>query len=135
MARERRIEYRNAIYHVMARGDRREDIVTDDQDRERFEETLEELIGKTGWTLYAWVLMSNHYHLALKTPEANLVKGMSWFQSTWTQRFNSRHKLWGHLFGGRYKAIPVEAGDSLTRLIHSRVDGRDIARNNPAITA
>ena len=107
----------------------------DDQDRERFEETLEELVGKTGWTLYAWVLMSNHYHLALKTPEANLVKGMSWFQSTWTQRFNSWHKLWGHLFGGRYKAIPVEAGDSLTRLIHSRVDGRDIARNNPAITA
>ena len=96
---------------------------------------MEELVGKTGWTLYAWVLMSNHYHLALKTPEANLVKGMSWFQSTWTQRFNSRHKLWGHLFGGRYKAIPVEGGDSLTRLIHYRVDGRDIARNNPAITA
>jgi len=118
MARERRIEYAGAIYHVMARGDRREDIVLDDDDRRRFEETLREVVEKSGWILYAWVLMTNHYHLALKTPEPNLVKGMTWFQSTWTKRFNARHRLWGHLFGGRYKAIPVEEGSALTRLIH-----------------
>ena len=118
MPRERRIEYKDAIYHVLARGDRREDIVVDDKDRDRFEETLEEVVGKSGWVLFAWVLMSNHYHFVFKTPEANLVDGMSWFQGTWTKRFNARHRLWGHLFGGRYKAIPVEDGDYLTRLIH-----------------
>ena len=62
--------------------------------------------------------MSNHYHLVFKTPEPNLVAGMKWFQNTWTRRFNVRHRLWGHLFGGRYKAILVEESDYLTRLIH-----------------
>lgn len=118
MGREQRIEYPGAIYHVMARGDRREDIVIDDDDRRRFEETLREVVEKSGWVLYAWVLMTNHYHFAIKTPEPNLVKGMSWFQSTWTKRFNARHRMWGHLFGGRYKAPPVEEGSALTRLIH-----------------
>jgi hypothetical protein len=53
--------------------------------------------------------MGNHYHLLLETPHANLVVGMKWLQGTYTQRFNARHKLWGHLFQGRYKALPVEA--------------------------
>lgn len=117
MPRERRIEYAGAIYHVMARGNRRGDIVLDDRDRERFEETLAEVVEASGWVLYAWVLMSNHYHFLFKTPEPNLVQGMSWFQTTWTQRFNRRHRLWGHLFGGRYKAKLVEEGDYLNRLI------------------
>ncbi len=117
MARERRIEYAGAIYHAMARGNRRADIVLDAQDRRRFEETLEEVVVASGWVLYAWVLMSNHYHFLFKTPEPNLVQGMSWFQTTWTQRFNRRHHLWGHLFGGRYKAKLVEEGDYLNRLI------------------
>ena len=118
MARQRRVEYKGAIYHVMARGNRREDIVWDDKDRGRFEKTLEEVVERSGWVLYAWVLMDNHYHFLFKTPEPNLVKGMKWFQSTWTQRFNKRHGLRGNLFGGRYKAILVEEGDYLTRLIH-----------------
>jgi hypothetical protein len=67
--------------------------------------------------MYAWALMSNHYHLLFQTPEPNLVQGMSWFQNTWTRRFNSRHRLWGHLYGGRYKAKPVEDGEYLSRLI------------------
>jgi hypothetical protein len=61
--------------------------------------------------------MSNHYHFLFQTPEPNLVRGMSWFQTTWTQRFNRRHHLWGHLFGGRYKAKLVEEGEYLNRLI------------------
>lgn len=117
MARERRLEYAGAIYHAMARGNRRGDIVVDDRDRERFVETLEEVVESSGWVLYAWVLMSNHYHFLFKTPEPNLVQGMSWFQNTWTRRFNSRHHQWGHLFGGRYKAKPVEEGDYLSRLL------------------
>ena len=71
-----------------------------------------------GWRLYAWVLMGNHYHLVFKTPEPNLVKGMTWFQSTVTKWFNARHKLRGHLFSGRYKAILVEENNYLTTLMH-----------------
>ena len=67
MPRQVRIEYPGAIYHVMARGNRRERIVIDDEDRKRFEVALEEVVGKMGWTLYAWVLMGNHYHLVFKT--------------------------------------------------------------------
>lgn len=80
----------------------------DDADRERFLETLEEACGKTGWMIHAWVLMNNHYHLLLETPSANLVAGMRWLQGTWTARFNARYRRCGHLFQGRYKALPVE---------------------------
>lgn len=118
MPRERRIVYPGAVYHLMARGNRREDIVFDDADRLAFEATLEQLIERTGWVLFAWVLMGNHYHLVVKTPEPNLVEGMHWFQNTWTRRFNARHQLWGHLFGNRYKSIPVEENDYLGALIH-----------------
>jgi putative transposase len=110
MARQRRIEYPGAFYHVMARGDRREPIVTNDADRELFLRTLDEACARTGWRIHAWVLMGNHYHIVLQTPEANLVAGMKWFQNTYTRRFNARHRLWGHVFGGRYKAVLVEAG-------------------------
>lgn len=117
MPRERRIEYAGAIYHAMARGNRQGEIVLDDGDRCRFVETLEEVVEASGWVLYGWVLMTNHYHFLFQTPEPNLVQGMSWFQNTWTRRFNTRHRLWGHLFGGRYKAKPVEEGEYLSRLI------------------
>ena len=63
---------------------------------------------KTGWRIHAWVLMSNHYHLLAETPEANLVAGMKWLQATYTQRYNSRHSIFGHLFQGRYKALVVD---------------------------
>ena len=83
-ARERRIEYARAIDHVMARGNRREDIMLDDDDRLQFEETLLEVVEKRGWARHAWVLMNNHYHMGLKTPEPNMVKGMAWFQAVGT---------------------------------------------------
>jgi hypothetical protein len=76
------------------------------------------VVERSGWVVYAWVLMGNHYHFVFQTPEPNLVAGMKWFQNTWTRRFNVCHRLWGHLFGGRYKAILVEESDYLTRLIH-----------------
>ena len=110
MPRQVRIEFPGAHYHVMARGDRREDIYLDDGDREMFLATLAAACNKTGWRLHAYVLMSNHYHLLIETPEANLVNGMGWLQGTYTARFNSRHNLRGHVFGGRYKAVLVEAG-------------------------
>jgi REP element-mobilizing transposase RayT len=105
MARSVRIEYPGAFYHVMARGNRRERIFRDDDDRRFFCETLGEACEQTGWKVHAWVLMTNHYHFMLETPEPNLVAGMQWLQNTYTRRYNSRHRLWGRLFGDRYKAV------------------------------
>ena len=108
MPRGVRIQYPGAVYHVMCRGDRREAIFGGEADREMFLGTLAEMCGRTGIWIHSYVLMSNHYHLLLETPEPNLVAGMQWFQGTYTQRFNARHRLSGHLFQGRYKAIPIE---------------------------
>lgn len=112
MPRKPRIEYPGAIYHVMSRGNRQEPIYLDDRDCGTFIDTLGEACTKTGWQVHAFVLMGNHYHLLLETPEANLVAGMKWLQGTYTQRFNARHKLWGHLLQGRYKAMLVDPADS-----------------------
>lgn len=108
MPRAPRIEFENAIYHVMARGNRQEPIVFSDEDRELFVKTLSDACTRSGWEVFAWVLMDNHYHLVFRTPQANLVAGMQWFQNAYTRRLNSRHQLWGHLFGGRYRSILVE---------------------------
>jgi len=117
MARQVRIEYAGAFYHVLARGDRRESIVKSDKDRQMLIDTLAEASIKTGWRIHGWVLMDNHYHWVVETPQANLVAGMKWFQNAYTRRFNSRHKLWGHVFGGRYKSIVVEEGQYLHTLV------------------
>jgi REP element-mobilizing transposase RayT len=112
MARKVRVEYPGAIYHVMNRGDRREPIFKDDADRQRFVETLAEACAKTGWQVHAYVLMPNHFHLVIETPQPNLVAGMKWFLGTYTGRFNRRHKLFGHLFAGRYKSLFVDGSGS-----------------------
>ena len=109
MPRKLRVEYPGAIYHVMNRGDRREPIFKDDADRKAFLATLGEVCVKTGWQVHALCLMPNHFHLVVETPQANLVAGMKWFLGTYTARFNRRHKLFGHLFSGRYKALIVES--------------------------
>ncbi len=112
MPRKLRLEYEGAIYHVMNRGDRREAIFKDDQDRECFLETLSECCDKTDWEVHALCLMSNHFHLVVETPKGNLVAGMKWFLGTYTGRFNRRHKQFGHLFSGRYKALIVDGSGS-----------------------
>ena len=111
MARKIRLEYAGATYHVMCRGDRREVIFLDDRDRWRFLDTLGEACARSGMRVHGYVLMPNHYHLLLETPDGNLVAGMRWFQSTYTARFNARHQLCGHLFQGRYKAAPIDVED------------------------
>jgi REP element-mobilizing transposase RayT len=106
------------MYHVMSRGDRREDIFLNDVDRHDFLKTLAEASQKTGWQVHAYCLMRNHYHLVLETPNANLVAGMAWLQSTYTIRLNHRHKLFGHVFSGRYKAQLVEgSGNGYLRTV------------------
>ena len=108
MARQLRIQYEGAIYHLMSRGDRREEIFRDDVDRKKFLEALEATCQRTGWEVYAYCLMSNHFHLVVETPRANLVEGMKWLLGTYTMRFNRRHKLSGHLFAGRYKSLLID---------------------------
>ena len=86
-------------------------IFADDDDRRYFSKTLGETSGQTGWSVHAWVMMGNHYHLLVETPEPNLVAGMQWLQNTYTRRFNTRHLHWGRFFGDRHKAVLVE-GDN-----------------------
>src|SRR6202142_1876287 len=112
MPRKLRVEYPGAIYHVMNRGDRREPIFKDDVDRKAFMQTLGEACAKTSWLIHAWCLMPNHFHLVIETPQPNLVAGMKWLLGTYTGRFNRRHKLFGHLFSGRYKALIVDGSGS-----------------------
>ena len=118
MPRKLRVEYPGAIYHVINRGDRREPIFKDNVDHRRFLETLAEACGKTDWQVLAYCLMPNHFHLVVETPQANLVAGMKWFMGTYTSRFNRRHKLFGHLFSGRYKALIVDgSGNGYLRTV------------------
>ena len=102
----------------MNRGDRREPIFRDEEDHRRFLETLGEACAKTGWQVHAYCLMLNHFHLVVETPKANLVAGMKWFLGTFTSRFNRRHKLFGHLFSGRYKSLIADgSGDGYLRTV------------------
>ena len=118
MPRQLRVEYLGAIYHVMNRGDRREAIFKDDEDRHRFLATLSEACQKTEWQVHAYCLMRNHFHLVIETPQPNLVAGTKWLLGVYTKRFNIRHQQCGHLFAGRYKALIVDgSGDGYLRTV------------------
>lgn len=108
MTRPLRIEYPGAIYHVLSRGDRQEPIVSGDSDRSLFLDLLGRSCKRTAWQVHAFVLMTNHFHLVVETPRANLSAGMQWLLGRYTQQFNQRHRLCGHLFSGRYKALLVD---------------------------
>ena len=108
VARQLRIQYAGAIYHLMSRGDRREEIFRDDLDRKGLLQALGAVCEKTGWQVHAYCLMSNHFHLVVETPRPNLIEGMKWLLGTYTMRFNRRHKLSGHLFAGRYKSLLID---------------------------
>lgn len=110
MPRRMRVQFPGAIYHVMSRGDQRDDIFFDDVDRHDFIKTLAEACQKTSWQVHAFCLMRNHYHMVVETPNADLVAGMQWLQSTYTIRLNNRHALVGHVLSGRYKAQLIEGG-------------------------
>ena len=116
MARPLRIEFAGALYHVTSRGDGQEDIYLDDKDREIYLEVLADAQHRFNWTIHAYCLMSNHYHLLIETPDSNLAKGMRHLNGVYTQRFNRHHKRVGHVFQGRYKAILVQKDSYLLEL-------------------
>jgi REP element-mobilizing transposase RayT len=116
MARPLRLEFAGALYHVTSRGDRREDIYLDDDDRRSWLAVLGTVCGRFNWVVHAYCQMSNHYHLLVETPDGNLSRGMRQLNGLYTQGFNRKHGLVGHLFQGRYKAILVQKEGYLLEL-------------------
>ena len=116
MSRPLRLEFAGAVWHVMARGNDRQSIFGDDADREAFLEVLGRVVAATRWRVHAYVLMPNHYHLLVETPEPNLSRGMRQLNGIYTQRRNARHGRTGHVFQGRFKGILVERDSHLLEL-------------------
>jgi REP element-mobilizing transposase RayT len=116
MSRPLRIELAGGLYHVTSRGDRREAIYRDDQDRTDWLTLLGEVCGRFNWRCHAYCEMTNHYHFVVETPDANLSKGMRQLNGVYTQASNRRHGLVGHLFQGRFKAVLVERDAYLLEL-------------------
>ena len=104
MARLARGEVEAGIYHVYARGNRREAIFEDDADHEKYLGLLGRAVKRTRWRAMAYCLMRNHFHLLLETREPNLGAGMHWLQGCYAQAFNRRHQRVGHVFQERFQA-------------------------------
>lgn len=116
MARPLRLEFEGAVYHITARGNARQDIFLGDEDRVGFLAVLADVVDRFGWICHAYCLMSNHYHLLIETPEANLSNGMRQLNGVYTQAFNRRHGRVGHVLQGRFKSILVEKESHLLEL-------------------
>jgi REP element-mobilizing transposase RayT len=116
MARPLRIEFEGALYHVTARGNARADIFLDDEDRRAFVNNLGRVCERFGWRVWAWCLMTNHYHLLVETLRPTLSKGMREINGVYSQGFNRRHGRVGHILQGRYKAVLVQKDTHLLEL-------------------
>jgi putative transposase len=116
MARPLRLEFAGALYHITSRGNERKAIYAEDSDFELFLSLLEKVCQQYNWVVHAYCLMTNHYHLLLETPDANLSQGMRQLNGTYTQAFNRKHRRVGHLFQGRYKGILVDKDAYLLEL-------------------
>ncbi|HEX7155160.1 MAG TPA: transposase [Thermoanaerobaculia bacterium] len=117
MARPLRLEFPGALYHVTSRGNERRPIFRNNGDRMQFLLLLGEAARRFGWSVTAYVLMTNHFHLVLQTPEPTLAKGMHWLKGTYATWFNRRHQRSGHLFQGRYDAVLVEKDAYFAQLL------------------
>jgi REP element-mobilizing transposase RayT len=116
MARPLRLQFPGAIYHVTARGNARQRIYRDDDDRQQFLAVLGEVVARYRWRCHAYCLMNNHYHVLVETAEGNLSVGMRQLNGVYTQRFNRRHRRVGYVFQGRFKAILLERESYLLEL-------------------
>lgn len=116
MSRPLRIQYAGALYHVTSRGNERKPIYREDADFQLFLDTLTEVCDRFNWVIHSFCLMTNHYHLVVETPDANLSAGMRQLNGVYTVRFNRKRGRVGHLFQGRYKAILVDKDAYLMEL-------------------
>ena len=117
MARALRTDFSGAVHHVTSRGNERRPIFVDDHDREMFLRFLGRAVARFGWSLAAYVLMTNHFHLLVQTPEPNLSRGMQWLNTAYVVWFNRRHQRSGHLYGGRFKAFLIEKESYFTAVL------------------
>jgi putative transposase len=108
MARPPRRQAPGAVYHVTSRGVRRSDVFTDARDRFRFLQLLQNVVELLEWRCHAYCLMTNHYHLLLETPHANISRGMQRLNSVYAQWFNWRHGFKGHVFESRFGGVLIE---------------------------
>jgi len=118
MARALRVEFAGGCYHVINRGNYRRNLFTGRGAAEAFERALGEAAERFGWRVHAYVVMSNHFHLAVELTEPNLSLGMKWLQGTWIRRYNGLRKLIGRPFQGRYKALLAEPGEAFGQVCH-----------------
>ncbi len=121
MARPLRIQFPGAFYHVMSRGNEKQDIYRTRRDREKFLDYLRSASVRYGAVIHCYCLMDNHYHLMVETPEGNLSQIMRHINGAYTTYFNAKHGRVGHLFQGRYRSVLVDADVyclTLSRYIH-----------------
>jgi|GraSoiStandDraft_39_1057311.scaffolds.fasta_scaffold110425_3 REP element-mobilizing transposase RayT len=135
MARALRLEFEDALYHLCARGNRREQIFAAEKDYQRFEELLAQSLERYQVELHAYILLPNHFHLLARTLKPNLSRWMHWLITNYSLWFNRRHHMSGHVFQGRYKAFLVQEGNyllGLSRYLHlNPVRGRIIGAGDP----
>ena len=136
MARPLRLEFEDAIYHLLGRGNARQRIFANERDQEEFLNLLEASTKRFDVAVHAFVLMGNHFHLLAQTRRANLSRWMHWLMVSYTVYFNWRHGRGGHLFQGRYKSFLVEGGQyllGLSRYLHlNPVRGAVLGAGTPA---
>ena len=116
MARPIRVEYEGGLYHVTSRGNARQDVFLDSEDYQDFLRLLSTVVERYRWIVHAYCLMTNHYHLLVEIPQANLASGMRQLNGVYAQKFNLRHGRVGHLFQSRYKSFLVEKDSYLLEL-------------------
>ncbi len=116
MSRPLRVEFPGCHYHIFARSNDRKEIFLSDGDYMAFLKILSETCRLFSFTLFAYVLMPNHYHLLIRTGKVNLSRAMQWLGTTFTRRYNLHHKRNGHLFQGRFKSIVVQEDSYFLRL-------------------
>ena len=116
MSRPLRLEFSGALYHITSRGDNRKAIYFEETDFELFLSVLNDVCEQYNWVIHSYCLMTNHYHLLIETPDANLSKGIRQLNGVFSQKINKKHRRVGHLFQGRYKSILIDKDAYLLEL-------------------
>jgi len=112
------MDYPSTFYHVLSRGNEKKEIFRDDKDYLKFLDTLGTMVERFKLEIHAYVLMENHYHLLIRTKEANLSRAIQWLGVSYSVWFNRRHQRSGHLFQGRFKSFLIENDRYLLSMCH-----------------